>query len=236
MDALASFVTALFAAIIGALLGIKYSSLISNRQEKAILVLLLQEFTMLLSRTTTYYEQSLNGNVSFSTLFEVSDSSTFTKLAELEKNSEIIKTALKLKADFFQVVRYANKASECIAQKKMAEVSGNDELAKRKKEEASFAQAIALIFFLGDVYDNKVGFARNRYKTYIGNISLILYYLQELNTPPKFESFMLNLIPPFRNEIRSADEFIAEYRKQLEGQKEKLDLLREKEKLLRHST
>lgn len=230
MDALASFVAALFAAIIGALLGIKYSSLISNRQEKAILVLLLQEFTMLLSRTTTYYEQSLNGNISFSTLFEVSDSSTFTKLAELEKNSEIIKTALKLKADFFQVVRYANKASECIAQKRMAEVSGNDELAKKKEEEANFAQAMALIFFLGD------GLARNRYKAYIDNMFLILYYLQELNTPPKLESFLLNLIPSFKIEIRSADKFIAEYRKQLEGQNEKLDLLREKEKLLRHST
>lgn len=113
------FVSAIIGAIIGAISIIFYNDYVSNRQEKSILILIVQEYILLLIRITMYYEQSLKGSISYSAPFEIIDSSTFNKLVEVGNNSEVIKTAIKLKANFFQVLRYANLTSLYIAEAQM---------------------------------------------------------------------------------------------------------------------
>jgi len=114
-----------FSAIIGAISIIFYSDYVSNRQEKAVLILIVQEFILLFNRMTMYYEQSLKGNISYSASFEIIDSSTFNALVEVGKNSEVIKTAIELKSSFFQVLRYANLTSQYIAESQMEQSQMN---------------------------------------------------------------------------------------------------------------
>lgn len=103
MSVIVSIFIPIFTAFLGAWLGSIYHAFVLNRQEKAILVLLVQEFMLLLKRTKMYYGQMINGGISFSALFEASDPSTLVKLAEVSKNSEVIKKVIRLKADFFRL-------------------------------------------------------------------------------------------------------------------------------------
>ena len=212
---IANIIVPLIAGFGGVYLGIRYSELITKRQEKAALVLILQEYYMLLKRTTMYYEQMLKQKVSFSTLFEISDSSTFNKLVEVCKDNKIIKTVLRLKANFFQVVRYANKASESMALSNVAAASGNEKVAVSKQKEALFAQSMAITFFAGDLL---VGgeFSRERHREYIQYFNTLLKYLQEINTPSPFGQLMNEIFPSLREESKNTDDFIDECRNMIE--------------------
>jgi len=206
----------LIVGFLGVFAGIWYSAYVSYRQEKAILVLLIREFTLLINRTTMYYEQYLNNEISYSTLFSISDSSTFIKLAEVTKNKEIVEAALKLKADFFQVIRHADEASELLNQ--------------NKGVEALNSQSKALVFFLGDVY-SKDEFKRIRYKRYLERVNFLLNYLHELNSPTWFNKCIIYICPSFRKEKITTDNSISKFRKDIDERSNELDTFREIEKL-----
>ncbi|MGD8285902.1 MAG: hypothetical protein PVG08_17425, partial [Desulfobacterales bacterium] len=124
MDIYVGILIPLLVGLLAAYAGFKYYDILSFRQQKALLVLFIQEFTLLLRRASMYYRQYIEGPVSFSTLFETSDSSTFIKLSEVTDNIKIIETALMLKSDFFQVLRHAERASEAVNMLLSAEASG----------------------------------------------------------------------------------------------------------------
>lgn len=111
--------------LIGPIVGIAYYIRVAYRQEKSILVLFIQDFTLLFKRSIMYYEQMLNGAQSYSTLFHISDSSLYSKLADVVKDPNTIENVLELEAKFFQVIRYADKASETIAKAIIAEDEKN---------------------------------------------------------------------------------------------------------------
>jgi len=252
MNALFYIVIPILTALLGVWVGRKYDAFVLNRQEKAILVLFLQEFALLLCRTKMYYRQMIGGGISFSTLFEASDASTFVKLAEVSKNSKAIDRTLKLKADFFQVIRYANKASEAAAKahalqtlvaakEKELEATGatkvkiEQEINKEKQDateywiEAKMAQEMAIVFFMGDLQSEGV-FHRNQYKKYIENIEYIITYLESLNSYSPISLYLLNFMPIIRKEKQALDNFVSLRREELALIKEILELLREKER------
>jgi hypothetical protein len=242
MNVLISLVISLAAVFFGAWLGSKYDGYVSNRQEKAILVLLIQEFSLLIKRTKMYYRQMLGPGVSFSTLFESSDASTFVKFAEVSKNSETIKRALKLKSDFFQVIRHANRASEAAAQSNFLQRISKSEpkqtartklenQAAQKMIEAKLAQGTAVTFFMGE---RKKGdrFGRERCRDYIDNVQYLLDYLEDLNSSSRITEFLIIFMPRIRKEKGSVESFVTSQKESLALIEEILELLIEKEKLL----
>ena|GEM_PF-5338693 len=231
MTILISILIPIAAAFFGAWVGRKYDAFISNRQEKAILALFVQEFSLLLRRSKMYYRQMLGGGISFSTLFEASDASTFVKLAEVGKNSGVIDRILELKADFFQVIRFANKASEAAAQARALQATGGNQQAQQKWIEAKVAQGMAIVFFMGDLEVEGV-FHRKYYKEYIENLQHVIDYLQTLNPSSSLILYLLDFMPRMKREKESLDNFISQHKEELSLIKEILELLREKERLL----
>jgi hypothetical protein len=252
MNVLLSIIIPILTALLGAWGGRKYDAFVLNRQEKAILVLFLQEFALLLCRTKLFYKQMIDGGISFSTLFEASDASTFVKLAEVSKNSRVIDRALKLKADFFQVIRYANKASEAAAKAnslqtaveartkeletaRATQVKINAAIKEEKQAvtqywiEAKIARGMAINFFMGDRQAGGV-FKRNRYADYIENMKYIINYLESLNSYSPIFLYLLNFTPRIRKEKQALDDLVSLRREELTLIKEILELLREKER------
>jgi hypothetical protein len=111
MDALTLAIFTILGGAIGGFVAVFYNSYSSSRQEKALILLFVQEFMLLFRRCTMYYEQMLKGSVSFSTIYEATDAGTLEKLAEKISDHNVMKKIIKIKADFFQVIRWAHRAS-----------------------------------------------------------------------------------------------------------------------------
>jgi hypothetical protein len=214
------------AAFAGSIAGYKYFSMVSHRQQKAILVLLIQEFSLMIKRCVMYYSQFLKGAVSFSALFEISDSSTFNKLVELTENMDCIKHATEFKAGVFQAVRYVNRASELIARSTHFQIHGKNSLAKKASHEAKIYQNMALNFFIGERQSNGK-FYRNLYVKHIKNLEYLLNYLKRLNSEQK----ITDSTKKYKRQKESIDAFISEQQKMLSLITEIIELLREKEQL-----
>lgn len=215
-------------AVIGGSLVVIYHHHISNRQEKALLVLFIQEYILLLHRCTMYYRQMLTKKVSYSTLFSISDASSFTKLAEVIKDNRIIETVLGLKANFFQVIRYADRASQSIANYNILTGQKQRQLALQN---ALNAQSTAIVFFVGEVH-KKGKFYRREFENFIQKITLLLDYLEKINSPNIFMQLLINCFPKLKVQRNSVDRFITGCRGELDLRKEILELLRQKEELL----
>ena len=229
MEVFANILVPVFVGLFAVFAGLKYADFVSFRQQKAIMVLFIQEFTLLLRRAAMYYRQYLEGPVSFSTLFESSDSSTFIRLAEVTDNVKIIETALMLKSDFFQVLRYAERASEAVNMMLQAEASGDKELIEQAKKKARLAQQMALNHFMGEIFINKQ-FHRFKFEKYFGNINLLLDYLERVNTPSRLRGYLILAVPQLRRKKEDVELFVENRRKELSLLREKLEILREKEK------
>jgi hypothetical protein len=228
---LISILVGLVAGLVGTWLGIKYVALASDRQEKSLLVLLVKEFSVLLKRATNHYEEFLKEEGSYLNMFESFDPSVFTNLAELTKNTGVIEAALELKADFGEVARYANKASDAMVKRELAQKSGDYNLAEQKFKEARGAQELTMLFFVGEIED-KEGFARYRYHAFIANLLALLDHLDNLASASRPMGFVMQFVPELRSETLSLRRFVGQSKAELKLLKEKLDLLREMEKLL----
>jgi len=213
---------------LAAVIYIIYYIRVSYRQEKAILVLFLQEFTLLLRRSAMYYGQMLKGKISFSTLFEITDASLYGKLAEVVKDPKIIETALDLRAQFFQVIRYANMASDELAK---SDMPADKEIRKAHKSNATKYQSLAIIFFAGDMFVDGQ-FSRAGIDDIISKISSILKYLDHVNSRLDFLGPLVQLSPTLSDELTSTHNYVKLRTNELELIREKAHLLREKEKLL----
>jgi hypothetical protein len=229
MDIFTDLLIPLLVGLLAAYGGMRYADAVSFRQQKALLTLFIQEFSILLRRSSMYYQQYIEGPVSFSTMFESSDAATFNKLAEVTDNIKIIETALMLKSDFFQVLRYADRSSEAVNTLLYAEASGNKELASQAADKARQTQQMALNYFMGEIFvDGR--FHRFKYDYFIRNLNLLIDYLERLNTPSRLKGVLITLMPRLRRKKEDIQLFIENRRKELSLLREKLDLLREKEK------
>jgi len=216
------------ATLIGPFVGIAYYIRVAYRQEKSILVLFVQELILLFQRCTMYYAQILKGAQSYSTLFQISDASLFGKLSDVVKNPSIIEKTLELKAEFFQVIRYADKAWEVMAK---ASIATDDESKKQYKEAARHFQSLAVVFFVGDLIPDE-GIFRNNIDRPIEKLTFIIDYLESVNSRPAFLGRFSKVFPNLYYEINATASFIKKTRSELTQLREMLYLLREKERLL----
>jgi hypothetical protein len=154
-----------FGAIIGAGIMVAYYRRSDRRQEKALLVLFIQEFVLLFKRCGMYYHQMAHQSVSFSSLYEATDSSTLEKLATVCSNQDVLSTILQLKANFFQVIKWANRVNEG-SQSPISSQSANDSISSSMLA----AQSKAMAFFIGDLRASDNSFGRMRYQEYITDI------------------------------------------------------------------
>jgi len=213
----------LIAGFGGSLLGIRHSERSRKNEYKSLLLLLIQEYMLLLGRSTMYYNQFVDGPVSFSSLFQLSDNNTFLKLAQVSDNTDCIKVALELKADFFQVVRHVQRASEHMSKYIDEQVKGHKPLADEEFKKAKSWQSMAMNFFVGDqAIDGH--FHRNRYGQYIEKITVLLDELKRLNSERTYWIF--------HSRKKVLDRYVKSEITKLEQMREKIRLIREKEEIL----
>jgi hypothetical protein len=221
-------VITLLVALLAVAVAVKLMDLSACRRQKALLVLFVQEFVLLIRRGATYYRQHLEGPAAAVRFFEAVDANTFARLCDVAGNMKVVETALMLKSDFHQVMRYADQAAEAISLKAAAQASGESALAAQANRKAEFATEMALNCFMGELrVDNT--FFRAKYHDYISNIRFLIDFLENLNTPALPGSLLLPVFKRFRIEKTALDEFVAHRRRELILLEEKLDLLREKE-------
>ena len=216
-----TYLISILSAVIGGIIVVIYESYVSKRQEKALLIVFAKEFINLFRRCSMYYDQMLKGAISASTLCEISDSETVTKLAEITGNTKILGEIIDLKTWFFQVVRQADMAS--------------DALALSDKEKARTHQARAMAFFMGDPNDDTGQFDRRRYETYTRNILSIVDYLYKLNEPTSFEIVTHNIIRSERQQALAIRDFCKWARETLNEKNKQLCDLRRHEESIRTS-
>ena len=215
-------------ALLAVYIAIKLMDLNVLRRQKALLVLFVQEFVLLIRRGATYYRQYLEGPEVAVGFFEAVDANTFAKLCDVTANMKVVETALMLKSDFHHILRYTDQAAEALSLKAAARGAGETALAEQANRKATFAREMALNYFLGELkVDDK--FFRAKYHDYISNIRFLIDFLENLNTPALPGSLMLPVFKRLRIEKTALDEFIAHRRRELILLEEKLDLLREKE-------
>ena len=162
-----------------------------------------------------YYDQMLRGRISASALFEISDSATVTRLAELTGNAKILRAVIDLKTWFFQVIRLADMASAALA--------SNDQ---RKAVEQ---QHRAIAFFMGDPFGNSGELDRRRYLKYTDSILAILDYLKDLNQPSCIGAIACQIIHSEKQQAISINDFCVEATKTLVEKTKQLKDLRIKE-------
>jgi len=226
MSLLNDLIIPFISALVAAYLAIKYSAYVSNRQEKAILVLFAREMLLQFRRSGMYYRQHLEDKISYSTLFEITDSSAFVKFAELVKNNKVLNACIVLKATFFQVIRYTDKASEAISRR----ITDNKDIALEASSQAKHFQLMALNFFIGDLIVDG-NFYRQKYKELILDMNNILDYIERLNSPSTLKIVITQIMPRLGDERASTDNFIQEAKSELQLITQQLDLLREKEEI-----
>ncbi len=212
----------LIAGFGGTLLGIRHSEHSQKKEYKSLLLLLVQEYMLLLSRSTMYYKQFIDGSVSFSSLFQLSDNNTFLRLSQVSDNTHCIRVVLELKSDFFQVVRHVQRASEHMSKFIDEQVEGHKPLADEEFKKAKHAQSMAMIFFVGDAAIDG-HFHRNRYGQYIDKIKVLLDELQKLNSEETRWKFYS------RKQV--LDRYVKSETTKLEQIREKIRLVREKEEI-----
>ena len=218
----------LLVALLAVYIAVKLMDLNRYRRQKALLVLFIQEFVLLIRRGTTYYRQYLEGPEAAVGFFEAVDSNTFAKLCDVTGNMKVVETALMLKSDFHHIMRYTDQAAEALSLKAAAQAAGESALAEQASRKASFAREMALNYFLGELkVDEK--FFRSKYHDYISNIRFLIDFLETLNNPALPGALFLKVLKSLRIEKTALDEFIAHRRRELILLGEKLDLLREKE-------
>jgi hypothetical protein len=207
MDAFTLAILTIFGGTIGGLIAIFYSSYSSFQQEKALILLFCQEFMLLYKRCAMYYEQMLKNSVSFSTLYEASNTGTIEKLAEKISDYDILRSIIKLKADFFQIIRWAHRAS-------------------RQDAIDSGAQSRAVVFFMGDVTALDGSYGRTRYRLYRKDIDEVLNYLEWLDRKKNLLSLIDYLKQLLIGRRKSLKDFIAKSRTELNESENTLDRLR----------
>jgi len=210
METILNLIIGLGAAIIGAGSVILYNTHMTNREKKALVLVFAKEFMLLFKRCSMYYEQSLKGAISFSTLFQSTDSATLTKLAEVAPNVSVVETIVELKADFFQVIRWADWASmtDPVAQSKL------------------------IAFFMGGLHADDKSLDRKGYREKLAGIREVLDYLQKLNC----DFDLGNWLGPYSNvrqQKEAITQFVTNSRKELDDLEVQLNKLRLKEKELR---
>ena len=228
-------ITVLLAGVLGVCLLLAWNVYVRKTQEKALLQCFIQEFLLLYKRCAMYYYHMNRSSISYSTLFEISDAGMVTKLAEVTNEPHVIETVMKLKADFFQVIRWAHMMSKEV--KTTIWKTENDPNASngkiRIKETTTVlapnpeAQSKAMVFFVGEA-TSEHNF-RKRHRDYRDKICALLNNLEMLNSKCDYGYIPL-IIDRMRGRTKALRKFIDDTRISLDESLVEIEGVREEEK------
>lgn len=135
-------------------INIYWSNRTRKREFVGLLLILTAEFVTSLNRCVTFYDQ-LNKpkrEVSYSSLFALSDASVLSRFATSARNADLVIAAMNLKSHFFQIERHAETASRCIIE---ARTTHDADQAISLESKSLTEQGAAVGFFLSP-YDEIV--------------------------------------------------------------------------------
>ena len=109
---IAAFISAVVAS--GILVG---SAWWQRRQERrAVLLVYASELVLAFSRIATYYVQRSGKTISYSDVYQFTDSNTLTRIVNLVADPAVIYAIVRLKEKYFQIGRYVRLASTMAAE------------------------------------------------------------------------------------------------------------------------
>ena len=126
-------------------INIYWSHRTRKREFVGLILILAAEFVTALNRCVTYYDQSNKREVSYSSLFVLSDASVLSRFATSVGKADLVIAAMNLKSHFFQVERHAEIASRCIIG---AKTTQDADQAISLQSQALAEQGAAVGFFL----------------------------------------------------------------------------------------
>jgi hypothetical protein len=150
------FVIQIFAALIsgglaGAIVNIYFTKRQSKKELRSLSLAFASELTLAFVRCVKYYEQSRKPEVSYSGLFDFTDSAILSRFAVVNTQPEIVAAIVDLKSHYFQIRRHVEEASKFAAQ---ANRLAEDEKDKERLMKAAIhAQGTALAFFFSSYED-----------------------------------------------------------------------------------
>jgi hypothetical protein len=158
---------ALYAAVIGALTAAITTSLLSffiqrrktKAEHRSLLLLIANEIVLNYERCVIYTNQAKDGVVSFSGIFNFTDSDTVARFVAVTKSPSLISAIMKLKFTYYQVGRHVENASKFAFEaeearsdlQRLGSMSGEikDTEYGILRASASRAQRTAIAFFTG---------------------------------------------------------------------------------------
>ena len=150
--------TVIVSALIGALAVILYYQYRVRQQKKSLIVVFATELVLVFERCILYLEQANRNEISYSALFQATDSTAISTLASVTNNPDVVRAIVELKAIYFQIARHVERASEYTTRSEEIFVplkTSRDldlirmEESKKKElqQKAHIAQSMALGFF-----------------------------------------------------------------------------------------
>jgi hypothetical protein len=131
-------------SLAGVVVSIYYQRKRQGGERRSLILAFCVEFISTFERCVLYYKQKQKDLVSFSSLFDFTDSSILSKYASVCTRPKTIQSIVELKESFYQIRRHVEMASE-FALKILEKPEGFEQEVLKKN--ASKAQSIALIFF-----------------------------------------------------------------------------------------
>jgi hypothetical protein len=144
INILLPLVSAVLGGLAGAGISIYYSRRQAKQEYRSLILSFCSEMVSIFWRCVKYYKQSKTGEISYSSLFSFTDSSTLAKFASVCKKPEVVAAIVELKSMYFQVQRHVEEASRFAVDGSRASTPNEkDDLMKK----AARAQGTALAFF-----------------------------------------------------------------------------------------
>ena len=135
----------------GAGVNIYFTKRQSKKELRSLILAFASELIFAFVRCVKYYEQSRKLEVSYSGLFDFTDSSILSRFAVVNTQPEIVTAIVDLKSHYFQIRRHVEEASKFAAQaNRLAEEEKDKE---RLMKAAIHAQGTALAFFFSSYED-----------------------------------------------------------------------------------
>lgn len=151
MPLVATILGGLVGALAACLFNIYFSKRQSKKELRSLILAFASELTLAFNRCVMYYEQAVEGSVSYSGLFDFTDASTLSKFATVNTNPEVVAAIMDLKSTYFQVSRHVDEAAKFATQAERITVGKHDK--ERFERAARHAQETALAFFLNSYKD-----------------------------------------------------------------------------------
>lgn len=150
--------TVIVSALIGALAVILYYEYRVRQQKKSLIVVFATELVLVFERCVLYLEQANRNEISYSALFQATDSTAISILASVTNNPDVVRAIVELKAIYFQIALHAQRASEYITgseeifvpmktSRDLDFIRTEESRKKELQQKAHIAQSMALGFF-----------------------------------------------------------------------------------------